>query len=151
MMATLDLVTKPFDALTPLELHRIHQLRSAVFVVEQACAYLDPDDHDLRAVYIFPPASAERRLEGCIRVFPPGVTFAQASFGRVATAPSARRTGLGRALVRAALGWIDARGYGQTQIGAQAYLERFYREFGFTPVGEPYIEDGIPHIHMMRG
>jgi ElaA protein len=143
--------TKPFDALTPLELHRILQLRSAVFVVEQTCVFLDADDHDLRAVHVFTEARRDRALEGCIRVFPGGVTYSEASFGRLATAPSARRTGLGRALVAAALGWIDANAPGPVQIGAQSYLERFYRGFGFTEVGEAYVEDGIPHMHMMRG
>ena len=35
-------------------------------------------------------------------------------------------------------------------IGAQAYLQKFYESFGFVMVGEPYIEDGIPHIYMIR-
>jgi len=144
------LQTKPFDALTPLELHRILQLRSAVFVVEQTCIFQDIDDHDLRAVHIFSEARADRPLDGCVRVFPAGVTYPEASFGRLATAPSARRTGLGRALVVAALAWIDANAPGPVQIGAQAYLERFYAGFGFAQVGEPYVEDGIPHLHMVR-
>ncbi len=142
--------TKPFDALTPLEIHRILQLRSAVFVVEQNCVFLDADEHDLRAVHIFTEARPDRTLDGCVRVFPPGITYPEASLGRVATSPQVRRTGLGRALVTAALGWLDANAPGPVQIGAQSYLERFYRSFGFTPVGDPYIEDGIPHMHMIR-
>lgn len=143
--------TRPFDALTPLELHRILQLRSAVFVAEQACVFQDIDDHDLRAVHIFTDAHRDGPLEGCVRVFPSGVTYAEASFGRLATAPSARRTGLGRVLVAAALAWIDANAPGPVKIGAQSYLERFYGSFGFVPDGAPYVEDGIPHIHMVRG
>jgi ElaA protein len=145
------LVTKPFDALTPLELYRILQLRSAVFVVEQRCVFQDLDDHDFRAVHIFTEARRDDPLDGCVRVFPPGVTYGEASFGRLATASHARRTGLGRSLVVAALAWLDAHEYGPVQIGAQSYLERFYRGFGFAPVGEPYVEDGIPHMHMVRG
>jgi ElaA protein len=34
------------------------------------------------------------------------------------------------------------------RIGAQAHLERFYNEFGFTKSSEPYDEDGILHIEM---
>jgi len=149
-MMTVTLHTKPFAALTPGELYRILQLRSAVFVVEQACVFQDMDDHDPRAVHIFATARDGELLGGCIRVFPPGVTYPEASFGRLATSSPARRTGLGRALVAAALGWIDDRGHGPVHIGAQAYLERFYRGFGFVPVGAPYIEDGIPHLHMIR-
>jgi ElaA protein len=145
------LLARPFDELTPLELHRILQLRSAVFVVEQACVFQDIDEHDLHAVHIFTEARPDAPLEGCVRVFAAGVTYPEASFGRVATAASARRTGLGRALVSAALAWLDEREPGPVQIGAQSYLERFYRGFGFAPVGEPYVEDGIPHLHMLRG
>ena len=36
------------------------------------------------------------------------------------------------------------------RIGAQARLEDFYRQHGFSGVGQPYIEDGIPHIEMLR-
>ena len=40
---------------------------------------------------------------------------------------------------------------GQTiRIGAQRYLEKFYGSLGFVPTGEPYDEDGIPHIEMLR-
>jgi ElaA protein len=147
-MATLH--TRPFDALSPLELYRILQLRAGVFVVEQTCVFQDLDDHDLRAVHVFTDARREAPLDGCVRVFGPGVAFAEASFGRLATSLSARRTGLGRALVVAALDWLDEHAPGPVQIGAQSYLERFYRGFGFAPTGEPYVEDGIPHLHMLR-
>jgi ElaA protein len=36
-----------FAGLDPVTAYRIWQLRSAVFVVEQNCAYLDLDDRDL--------------------------------------------------------------------------------------------------------
>ena len=79
-----------------------------------------------------------------------GVMPKSRSAGASSVAPSARRTGLGRALVVAALEWLDAHTSGPVQIGAQSYLERFYRGFGFVPFGEPYVEDGIPHLHMLR-
>jgi ElaA protein len=36
------------------------------------------------------------------------------------------------------------------QIGAQLYLKKFYEGFGFKQIGEPYNEDGIIHIHMLK-
>jgi ElaA protein len=36
------------------------------------------------------------------------------------------------------------------RISAQAYLERFYGEFGFARVGANYLEDHIPHCAMRR-
>ena len=35
------------------------------------------------------------------------------------------------------------------KISAQCYLDKFYREIGFSPVGDEYLEDGIPHIAMI--
>ena len=147
---TTPLITKRFEELTPLELYRLLQLRTQVFVVEQSCVFQDMDDHDRRAVHMFTEAREDAPLAGCIRVMRPGVTYPEASFGRVATALSARRTGVGRALVASALAWLDRECPGPVYIGAQAYLERFYGGYGFAQVGEPYIEDGIPHLHMRR-
>ena len=36
------------------------------------------------------------------------------------------------------------------RIGAQLYLEKFYRDFGFETCSEPYDEDGILHIYMVK-
>jgi ElaA protein len=36
------------------------------------------------------------------------------------------------------------------RINAQLYLEHFYAQFGFQRVSDPYDEDGIPHIEMVR-
>ena len=71
--------------------------------------------------------------------------------GRVLTTAAARGAGIGRALVseviaRSAVAWPR---HG-IRISAQAYLEHFYRGFGFGAVGEPYDEDGILHIEMFR-
>ena len=82
---------------------------------------------------------------------PPGHKAAEPAIGRVATAPEARRTGLGRALMLEALAQTKALYPGQPiYLGGQRYLERFYRSLGFEPFGEPYEEDGIPHLHMRR-
>ena len=35
------------------------------------------------------------------------------------------------------------------KISAQTYLKKFYDELGFDPIGEEYLEDGIPHIAML--
>ena len=38
----------------------------------------------------------------------------------------------------------------EVRISAQCYLEQFYRDLGFAPCGETYLEDGIPHVEMLR-
>ena len=33
-------------------------------------------------------------------------------------------------------------------LSAQEHLQHFYASFGFKPVSEVYLEDGIPHVDM---
>src|SRR5207247_3993078 len=82
---------------------------------------------------------------------PPGTKFAEPSIGRVVTTSAVRGTGYGRALMREALAraeklWPAC----AIRIGAQRYLERFYADFGFVAASEPYDEDGVLHIEMLR-
>lgn len=147
-MSVLPWHCKPFDALTARELYAILALRGEVFVVEQRCAYLDPDGHDPAAWHLW-SGDGDGRVLAYARVFPPGVKCPEACIGRVVTSPSVRGTGIGRALMARALE-VVARECGDVPIhlSAQAHLERFYGSFGFERVGENYIEDGIPHVGM---
>ena len=136
---------RAFGELTVHELHAILALRGKVFVVEQACAYLDPDAADLASRHIW--AEDAGTIRAYLRLVPAGVKFAEVSIGRVITAPEARGTGLGKELVRRG---IAAAGGVAIRIGAQAHLEKFYGELGFVRASEVYDEDGIPHIEMIR-
>jgi len=137
---------RAFHELSVDELYAILRLRQEVFVVEQACAYLDCDDHDQRSIHLFADD-----LTAYARVLPPGEKFAEASLGRVITAKRARRTGGGRAIVKRALEVIEQRfGRVPVRISAQSYLARFYGELGFVREGDEYLEDGIPHLEMVR-
>jgi ElaA protein len=87
-----------------------------------------------------------------VRCFPAGVTFDEASIGRVVTKPDARGGGLGHLLMAEAVKALQAEwGAQPIRIGAQAHLKSFYERHGFVDVGKPYIEDGIPHLEMLRG
>lgn len=142
---------EPWGSLTIDELYRLLLLRQRVFVVEQTCAYLDADGYDPRAHHLWTDDADGKIALATLRVFGPGVKYAEASLGRIATAPEARGTGLGRALVAEGLRRLDAVwGAVPIRIGAQRYLERFYGEFGFATVSDEYIEDGIPHVEMIR-
>ena len=125
----------------------MYRLRVAVFIVEQDCVFQDVDGADPRCSHLLGYSGDE--LVAYARLLPAGVKFDDPSIGRVITAPSVRRTGMGKVLMseamkRASQLWPGA----QLRIGAQAHLERFYNGFGFTKVGEPYDEDGILHIEM---
>lgn len=138
-----------FEDLTPAELYRILDLRIEVFVVEQTCPYRETDGLDASALHLLGEDPAGRLL-AYARLLAPGLAYPQAAIGRVVTSPSARGAGRGRELMARAIAEVGERWPGPIQIGAQRYLERFYGELGFAPIGEPYLEDGIPHIHMLR-
>jgi ElaA protein len=142
-----------FTDLSPHALYAALRARSEVFVVEQRCAFLDLDDADQGAWHLLGWAEREgvRALAAYLRLIPPGCKYMEPSIGRVLTTAAFRRTGTGRALmeegVRKSCEIHAAQGI---RIGAQRYLENFYACFGFTPDSAPYVEDGIPHIEMLR-
>jgi ElaA protein len=41
-------------------------------------------------------------------------------------------------------------GKSSIKLGAQLYLKKFYESFGFVQSSEVYMEDGIPHVEMIR-
>jgi ElaA protein len=144
---------KRFPELTLDELYRLLALREQVFVVEQKSIYQDADGYDRGAHHLLGSLSGapEPSLAAYLRVLPPGLKYPEASFGRVVTAPSARRQGYGKLLVEKAIAFIEANHPGAPiRIGAQHYLQRFYEGFGFRRVSDVYDEDGIPHIDMLR-
>lgn len=136
---------RAFAEISTGELYAIVALREAVFVVEQRCAYLDADGLDPISRHLW--AETGGVIEAYLRIVPAGAKFAEVSIGRVVTARSVRGTGLGRELMRRG---IAAMGAVPIRIGAQAHLERFYAELGFRRASEPYDEDGIPHVEMLR-
>ena len=130
------------------QLYEALRLRSAVFVVEQACAFPDMDGLDPACTHLC-GRDDDGRLLAYARLLAPGVKYAEASIGRVVTAIEGRGRQHGRALMREALRLIRER-HPDTpiRIGAQQYLQRFYGSLGFEPAGEPYLEDGIWHLEM---
>ncbi|GAB2793143.1 ElaA protein [Hymenobacter luteus] len=147
---TLTWTTKPFEALSLAELYALLQLRSEVFVVEQTCAFQDIDGQDQAAFHLL-GYTETGELAAYSRLFGAGISYPEASIGRVVVSPKFRRYGLGRELLRESIGAVAGLfGAQPIQIGAQLYLQQFYESFGFRQVGEGYLEDGIPHIHMVR-
>ncbi|MCZ8256654.1 MAG: GNAT family N-acetyltransferase [Bacteroidia bacterium] len=139
----------PFSALTSLELYEMLQLRSEVFVVEQACPFQDLDGADQKAMHLM--GTKDGRLVAYARCFAAGEKFAEASIGRVVTHMSARGDGIGHVLIKESIARLmEHWGPQPIRIGAQARLEKFYKQHGFVQNGEPYMEDGIPHIEMLR-
>jgi ElaA protein len=140
---------KSFDELTPHELYAILQLRNEVFVVEQACVFQDADDKDQASFHL--TGYNQNKLVAYTRLVPAGIAYDEPSIGRVITSPSVRGTGAGKELMRVSIDkTYELFGIHPIKIGAQLYLKKFYEGFGFQQVGDPYLEDGIPHIYMLK-
>lgn len=138
-----------FEALSGRDVHDVLSLRSEIFVVEQRCIYQDPDGLDVVARHLLMRDAAG--LAAYARVLPPGTRFPVTSIGRVVVRADRRGTGLGRRLMHETLARIEADdGEIPVKLSAQAHLSDFYASLGFSPVGDPYDEDGIPHLAMLR-
>ena len=131
------------------EVYEILSVRQEVFVVEQKCFYQDCDGADAKAFHL--RGYQENKLVAYLRAFPAGVKFPEQSIGRVLTAPSHRGLGVGKVLMNEGLVRAEKEfGRAPIRIAAQAHLEKFYREFSFAPEGKVFMEDGIPHLEMLR-
>ncbi|HET6768113.1 MAG TPA: GNAT family N-acetyltransferase [Chitinophagaceae bacterium] len=140
-------ILKKFGELTLDELYSILELRSKVFIVEQNCVYNDPDGNDQVAWHLM--GVGEEQLIAYARILPPGVVYTDPAIGRVVTAPSKRKSGLGRELMNRCIKHCEDL-FGKTSItlSAQVYLKKFYESLGFSAIGNEYLDDGIPHIKM---
>lgn len=145
----LQISIKPFEALTIEELYAVLQLRSEVFVVEQDCVYQDIDGNDPKALHIL--GYKEGVLAAYTRVFKCGDYFKEASIGRVVVKAEERALNYGYAIMEASIKVVEAE-FKETSIkvSAQQHLKNFYSNLGFRQMGESYLEDGIPHIAMIK-
>jgi ElaA protein len=144
-----------FDALNTRDLYDLLQLRSEVFVVEQACLFQDLDGADAQAVHLLgrldERAGHPGQLVAYARCFAAGIKYAESSIGRLVTHSAVRGSGAGHVLLQKAISCLTQQwGDQPIRIGAQARLEAFYHQHGFKTTGAPYIEDGIAHIEMLR-
>jgi len=140
---------KTFENLSSQELYDILKLRSQIFVVEQNCVFLDMDDKDNLSLHLF--GKFEDKLVAYSRLFKAGITFDNASIGRVVVDANYRDKKWGHDLMREAIAGIKTHfGESKITIGAQLYLKKFYESHGFVQTSEMYLEDDIPHIEMKR-
>jgi len=139
---------KSFDELSKLELYTILKLRSEVFIIEQHCNYQDVDGKDLKCHHLM--AWDGDNLVAYTRILPPGISFVEASIGRVLTSPKYRGIGAGITLMQKSIKKVyETYGNQHIRIGAQLYLKKFYESFGFVKDSDEYLEDEIPHIEML--
>ncbi len=140
-----------FDQLDNHQLYELMKFRVDIFIVEQECAYPELDDKDNHSDTRHVLAYSDSALVAYSRILPPALSYPEASIGRFAVHASARRQGIGTDLLNACINkiatvWPNS----NIRISAQDYLQHFYESAGFKKVSEVYLEDGIPHIEMLK-
>ena len=141
----MELVIRRYEELTRDELYEILTLRVQVFVVEQACPYLEVDGRDQRSLHVY--LRDEKGIQAYLRVIEKGVAFDEVAIGRVIAVQ--RRQGLGTKIlqegIRAAKELLGAE---KVVLEAQTYCRGLYEKQGFRQISEEFLDEGIPHIKM---
>lgn len=121
-------------------------LRLEVFIEEQGVSEADEvDTLDDSAIHLL--AYDADAPVGTARLLVKGTT---GKIGRVCVRAPARGTGLGAALIRAALEVLRGQpGVTLAALGAQSHATGFYEKLGFRVVGDAFIDAGIPHREMV--
>ncbi len=150
-MKQLEWKCKRFEQLDTDQLYELIKFRVDIFVVEQRCPYPELDEKDRVADTHHLIAYQNRKIIAYARLLPPGASYSGSSIGRFAVDGTLRRQGIGSALMnkcleQMAILWPDH----DIKVSAQAHLKIFYESFGFTQTSKSYLEDGIPHIEMLK-
>lgn len=133
-----------FNTIQQNDLLAIYKLRSDVFVVEQKCVYLDPDQTDIDSIHAI--GTLENEIAAYARIYMDHA----AHIGRVIIHENYRGKGLAKQLMLESISWIkEQTQYEKIEISGQVYLSRFYQSIGFKIEGAMYLEDGIPHLKMV--
>ncbi|MFT7058237.1 MAG: ElaA protein [Pseudorhodobacter sp.] len=128
------------------DLTACHALRRTVFIDEQGVSEAEEmDDLDGQAVHLL--ARVAGQPAGSARLLTYGDT---GKIGRVCVLQSQRGTGLGAALIHAAVAvFRDQPGVTSVKLGAQIHALVFYEKLGFAAYGPEYDDAGIPHRDMV--
>ncbi|HOB47705.1 MAG TPA: GNAT family N-acetyltransferase [Mycobacterium sp.] len=130
-------------------LYALLTLRVGVFVVEQQCPYPELDGRDLApGTRHFWLESGDGSVSSTVRLVEEsedgGTAF---RIGRVCTSVAERGKGHTTRLMAAALAEV---GPNPCHLNAQTYLTAMYAKHGFACSGAEFVEDGIPHVPMLR-
>lgn len=148
----LNWTAKYFNQLTTNELYELIKLRIDIFVVEQTCYYPDLDEKDRHGESLHLCGYDGDKLVAYARILPNNLSFKGcSSIGRVALLEDYRGQGLADILVAKSIElcqtqWPEL----DIKIGAQSHLTNLYRRHGFEIDSDEYLEDGIPHINMLK-
>ena len=127
------------------DLAACHALRRSVFIEEQNVPEADEmDDLDTDAIHLLATDDADRPVATARLLVRDDI----GKIGRVCVLADQRGTGMGAALMRAAIDALAARGVRQVRLGSQTHAMGFYEKLGFVAEGPVYDDAGIPHRDM---
>lgn len=136
---------KTWEELTKDELYAILHLRAVIFVVEQHCPYIDPDNEDQYFYHLL--GLDGDQLVSYLRISK--AVNGTVKLGRVVVKEEYRDRALGHEIMDkgVALAWEKLNAF-RIDIEAQSHLQKFYEQHGFIRKGDEFLLDDIPHIHM---
>ena len=132
------------------QLFELLRVRQNVFIIEQSCIYSDIDKHDLLCWHLL-GYSHNSELNAYCRLLKPQTIYNEAAIGRVLVKREYRERGLARELMLEAHRRCELIFQSKiVRLNAQVYLKQFYEDIGYRCVSDPYSEDGIMHVEMLR-
>ena len=130
---------------TPADMAAVFEIRRVVFIEGQNVPEeLEHDGLDAEALHLI--AFANDRPVGTARLL---IAEGVGKIGRVAVLAEHRGTGLGKAIMRAALDTLREEGVRKAKLASQTHAIGFYEALGFEAYGPEFIDAGITHRDMM--
>lgn len=144
----LNLQVIHYSSLSRDQLFDLLHLRIQVFVVEQNCPYQELDDLDKKSFHVF--GTINDKLVSVGRIIPEEEKK-RVLVGRIAVSKTQRKNGYAFKMMANIIEYVNTN-YPDFEmaLSAQNYLKDFYISLGFSTKGKTYLEDGIPHIYMIK-
>jgi predicted GNAT family N-acyltransferase len=128
------------------DLQKCFSVRSIVFCEEQNCPYSEEiDGLDFSSIHFLATIESEPIATARMRLFADYVKIE-----RLAVRKVYRGKGVGKDMLAFVLNHISELGYNKIKLHAQAYLIKFYEDFGFVKQGEKFLETNIEHYCMSK-
>lgn len=140
---------KHYTDLSRDELFHILKIRQDIFIIEQECLYEDIDDLDEGVYHAI--VYYDNKICGTSRIIQPNINNNFPRIGRIAVHKNYRNLKIGKMLIEESIHFSELKFKKEKiKISAQLQLQKYYETFGFIKTSEPYDEDGIMHIDMVK-
>ena len=136
----------PHIVTTMEDLQKCLVVRGIVFCEEQKCPYSrEVDGLDFSAIHFLCTIDDEPVATARMRLF-----NGYAKIERLAVRKEYRGKGIGKEMFAFVINHANEMGYKKIAIHAQAYLVKFYENFGFVKHGKKFLDANIEHYCMEK-